>query len=329
MLAATFAQTGPATSVLHVGEHPKPEPAPGEVLVRIHASGVNPSDVKRRNAAPHGQPAEFPLVIPHSDGAGRIEAVGANVDPSHIGERVWVFNAQWQRPFGTAAEYCALPAAHAIHLHDDVTFAAGACFGIPAMTAYHAVTRAGAAPGVTMLVQGGAGAVGFYAIQFAKRAGATVITTVSSAAKAAHVRTAGADHVIDYKTEDVVARIAALTNGAGVDTIVEVDVAGNAMQYPAILREFGTAVVYGSNQPTAVTPAAFIRTSATLAYFIVYQLRPTELAAAIAAVTEASSVSIHPIAERYPLAEIASAHKAVESGTVMGNVVVQPYAVEN
>jgi NADPH2:quinone reductase len=328
MLAATFSQTGPASSVLRVVDVPPPILGAPDVLVRVHTSGVNPSDVKRRGAAPHGSPAEFPIVIPHSDGAGTIEAVGSAVDPKRVGERVWVFNAQWQRPFGTAAEYCAVPSAHAIRLHDDVTFAEGASFGIPAMTAYHAVARAGAAPGMTLLVQGGAGAVGHYAIQFAKRAGATVVTTVSSAAKADYVRVAGADHVIDYKTENVGERVRTITGGRGVDAIVEVDIAGNAKTYPEILKEFGLAVVYGSNRPVAETPAAFIRWRTPLAYFIVYQLRPDDLAAAIAAVTAASPTLIHTVAQRFPLAETAPAHEAVESGRVMGNVIVQPYAVE-
>jgi NADPH2:quinone reductase len=328
MLAASFTQTGPAATVIHVGEQPTPEPAAGDVRVRIHASGVNPSDVKRRNAAPAGSPAEYPLVIPHSDGAGTIDAVGAGVPESRIGERVWLFNAQFRRPFGTAAEYCVVPAEHAVHLHEDVSFASAASFGIPAMTAYHAVVRAGAAPGVIVLVQGGAGAVGHYAIQFAKRAGATVVTTVSSETKADYVRAAGADHVVNYKTDDLKARIAEITNGNGVDVIVEVDIAANAMTYPDILREFGTSVVYGSGAPTATTPAAYIPRSTTLAYFIVYRLQPDDLHAAIAAVTEASSTLIHTVAHTFPLAETAAAHEAVESGTVIGNVIVQPYAVE-
>lgn len=310
--------------MLHVGEVPTPEPGAGDVRVRIHASGVNPSDVKRRGAAPAGSPAEFPVVIPHSDGAGIIDAVGSGVSPDRIGERVWVLNAQYGRAFGTAAEFCVLPSAFAVPLPDGIDFAVGACMGIPALTAYHAIEIDGSVRGKTLLVQGGAGAVGHYAIQFAKAAGATVIATVSSDAKAKHARDAGAHHVVNYREDDLKARISELTGGAGVDRIIEVNVSANAMTYPGILAEYGKAVVYGSTGPTSTIPNAFIARSTTLQYFIVYRLRDNERAAGVAAIDRALREGSlqHTIAHRFPLDQIAQAHEAVETGQTIGNTVV-------
>ena len=322
MRAATYTRTGPAREVLHVSEFPKPEPAAGEVRVRIATSGVNPSDVKRRDASPFGKPAEFPVVIPHSDGAGTIDAVGAGVSPERIGERVWTFNAQYRRPFGTAAEYCALPSAFAVHLPDTTDFAAGACLGVPALTAYHAIMLDGTVRGKTLLVQGGAGAVAFYAIQFAKLDGATVITTVSSNAKAERARSAGADHVVNYRTEDVRARVGEITDGAGVERIIEVDLKANAMTYPGLIVQHGKVVVYGSGTGPITIPS-FIPLSTTLQFILVYTLNDAQRATYTAAVNEllAANKIRHAIAEHFPLARIVAAHEAVEAGA-FGNVVV-------
>ena len=324
MRAATFTHTGPAAEVLHVGDVPTPEPGHGEVRVRIAASGINPSDVKRRGAKPDGSPAEFPVVIPHSDGAGTIDAVGAGVPPQRVGERVWLYNAQWQRPFGTAAEFCVVPSAYAVPLPNGTSFADGANLGIPALTAYHAITLDGPVNNKTLLVQGGAGAVGFYAIQFAKAAGAMVIATVSSAEKAAVATSAGADFTIDYRTEDRARRVAEITGGARVDRIIEVDLAANAMSYPELLAEHGKAVVYGSGAPQITIPGAFIRQSTTLQFFIVYQLREAERAGALAAIDTMLNAGHlkHLVGERFPLDRIADAHQAVERGSV-GNVVLE------
>jgi NADPH2:quinone reductase len=322
MRAATFTHTGPAREVLRAGEVPTPEPGPGEVRVRLATSGVNPSDVKRRGAAPHGRPAEFPLVIPHSDGAGTIDAAGAGVPRARIGERVWTWNAQFRRAFGTAAEYVVLPQACAVRLPDNVDFAVGACLGIPALTAYHAIMLDGTVRGQTLLVQGGAGAVGFYAIQFAKLDGARVIATVSSEEKAAFARRAGADHVVNYRTEEHKLRIAELTAGTGVDRIIEVDLKANAMTYPDLLAEHGKAVVYGSGAPPIEIPA-FVPHSTTLQFMLVYTLTAPQRAAALAALERllvAGSLQ-HAIGERFPLARIAEAHERVEAGS-LGNVIV-------
>jgi len=323
--AAMFTQTGPARDVLHVGEVPTPEPGPGEVRIRIAASGVNPSDVKRRNAAPAGSPPEFPVVIPHSDGAGTIDAVGAGVDASRIGQRVWTYNAQFERANGTAAEYVALPEAYAVPLPDIVDFAAGACLGVPALTAYQAIAIDGSHRGKTLLIQGGAGAVAFYAIQFAKADGATVISTVSSDEKAAIARRAGADFTINYKTENVADRIREINGGKRVDRIIEVDLAANGMQYPTLLKERGKAVVYGSGAPTATIPSIFIRQATTLEFFIVYMLTADERARAIGAIDAMMLAGRlqHHIGPCFPLDRIVEAHECVEAGS-NGNVIVEP-----
>ncbi len=213
MKAVWYEGFGPAGEVLVHGEMPAPEPGPGEVLVRLHASGVNPSDVKLRAGARPGARMEWPRIVPHSDGAGVIEALGQGVDRARIGQRVWIWNGQWRRPFGTAAEYIAVPDAQAVFLPGNVSFAEGACLGIPALTAWAAVMGDGPVEGRTVLVTGGAGSVGRYAVQMARVAGAEVITTVSGPEKAAHA--VGAHHVVNYREEDVPARILEITQGTG------------------------------------------------------------------------------------------------------------------
>src|SRR5690349_6327744 len=199
MQAVYYERNGAAREVLTVGEVQTPRPGPGEVRVKLAASGVNPSDVKSRKGST--RKIAFPRVVPHSDGAGIIDDVGDGVPKSRIGERVWVWNGQWKRAFGTAAEFIVLPAVQAVSLPENLDFNAGACLGIPAMTAVHAVSLANATKGTTVFVSGGAGAVSQYVIQFAKMKGANVITTISSAEKAKVAREAGADHCIDYKKE--------------------------------------------------------------------------------------------------------------------------------
>jgi NADPH:quinone reductase len=173
MKAAWYEKNGEARDVLVVGDMETPKPAAGEVLVRLHTSGVNPSDVKSRK----GRPLIAPRIVPHSDGAGTIDAVGDGVDEARIGERVWVWNGQWKRPSGTAAEYIALPQDQAVRLPAGIDFATGACLGIPALTALHAVSLHGDIAGKTLLVTGAAAAVGHYATQMAKLRGARVIGT--------------------------------------------------------------------------------------------------------------------------------------------------------
>lgn len=213
-------RTGPAAEVLKLGDLPIPEPGPGEVRLRVIASGLNPTDVKSR-VRPGSMPA--PRVIPHQDGAGVIDKVGAGVPASRVGERVWVYIVQWQRAWGTAAEYTVVPARLAVTLPGNTSFAEGACLGIPAVTAHRCLFADGPIAGQTVLVTGGAGAVGHYAVQLAKWAGARVIATVSSAEKAASAAAAGADHTVNYRTGEAAKEILALTGGAGVDRDVRVD----------------------------------------------------------------------------------------------------------
>ena len=327
MRAAYYESNGPARAVLQVAELPAPEPGPGEVRVRIAASGINPSDVKARAGAT--RKIAFPRVIPHSDGAGTIDRVGAGVPEARIGERVWLWNTQYQRPFGTAADYAVVPAAQAVPLPPTISFAEGACLGVPAMTAWHAVMLDGAdaLKGSTILVAGGAGAVAHYAIQFAKAAGASVITTVSSDAKAQHARAAGADHAIDYKREDVGARVKDLTGGKGVDRIIEVDLGRNAPLIAKVLAPRGTVVVYGSGGGEATIGSSFLLNAhATMKFFIVYGIDAAARGRAIAGITAALTAGrlINAVARDWPLAEIAAAHEAVEAGTLMGKAIVLP-----
>jgi NADPH2:quinone reductase len=324
MRAAFYEKNGAARDVLSVAEVDTPAPGPGEVRVQLKTSGVNPSDVKGREG--RTRKIAWPRVIPHSDGAGVIEAVGEGVPASRKGERVWLWNAQWKRAFGTCAEYVVLPAQYAATLPSHISDEAGACLGIPAMTAWNAVEVAGAAKGKTILVTGGAGGVGHYAIQFAKACGATVLATISSEAKAALARQAGADHTIDYKHENVGERVMALTGKAGVDAVVEMDVAANARLYPGILHARSGVVIYGTGSAEATIPSQFLLTHGIrLQYIFVYELTAAERTSAIAGINRMleNKTLINNVALTLPLNDIVAAHEAVEQGKAMGNVVVK------
>jgi len=323
MRAAFYEKNGPADAVLTVREVDTPQPGPGEVRVKLKTSGVNPSDVKSRMGLT--RKIAYPRVIPHSDGAGSIDAVGDGVPQSRIGERVWIWNGQWKRPFGTAAEYITLPSAQAVRLPDKVSFEAGACLGIPAMTAFHAVELAAATKETTMLVSGGAGSVSQYVIEFAKARGAKVITTISSPEKAKIAQDCGADHTIDYKQEDVGERIAQLTDKRGVDAIIEMDVAANAKLIPAVLKPRGSVVIYGTGAIEATIPAQWcLVSSIRLQFFLVYELDPTRRDHVIHAVNRALEQGIlsNRTAPPFPLDKIVAAHQAVENGSATGNVIV-------
>ncbi|MGA7786604.1 MAG: NADPH:quinone reductase [Xanthobacteraceae bacterium] len=324
MRAGFYEQNGSAREVLKLGEIATPRPGPGEVRVRLATSGVNPSDVKARSGST--RKIAYPRVVPHSDGAGEIDMVGDGVPASRLGERVWLWNAQWARPFGTCAEYVAMPSPQAVPLPANVSFEVGACLGIPAMTAIHAVAVSGAGPGVTLLIAGGAGAVGHHAVQFAKAAGATVITTVSSAEKAAAARAAGADHAIDYKRDNVGERVMALTGKKGVDAIIELDIAANARLIPQVLRPRGLVVVYGTGAAEAAIPLMYcLRYAITLKFIYVYELDTAERAAAIAGIERAITAGTLAtnIGATFALADVVDAHEAVEHGKLLGNVVVR------
>lgn len=324
MKAVWYERFGPADEVLAVGEMADPVPGPGEVLVRLRASGVNPSDVKLRAGARPGATMAHPRIVPHSDGAGVIEAVGKGVSGDRVGERVWIWNGQWRRAQGTAAELIALPADQAVRLPETTDFTEGACLGIPAMTAWYALFADGPIEGQRVLVTGGAGTVGRYAVQMAGLGGAEVLTTVSGPEKAAHA--GAADHVIDYRREDVVGRVMEITNGHGVDRIVEVDFGANQAASREIIAEGGTIAAYASaaemEPKLAFYPLMF--RNVTLRMCLVYLLDPARRRAGEAALTgwlEDGRLT-HAVAETHPLGQTAAAHRAVERGQKLGTVVV-------
>lgn len=329
MRAAYYTKLGAAADVLQIGEMDTPEPGPGEIKLEIRASGVNPSDSKSRLNG-RGGSMGFDRIIPHSDGAGIIVAVGNGVDGTLVGRSAWVMNAQYFRNSGTAAEYVVLPQNLVMplpdSLSDKVSFAEGACFGIPFLTARQAISLAGDVAGLTVLVQGGAGAVAHHAIQIAKRRGARVITTVSSAEKAAYAADAGADECLNYRDEDYVDQLKSLTEGRGADRIIEVDVAANGSQYGGILAPRGKVLIYGSGQPMANLPGGlFIPRQATLQWFLVYELNDGERLAGAGELNAmlADGALMTTIAESFALDDIVAAHEMVERATHMGNVVLE------
>ncbi|HYD81146.1 MAG TPA: NADPH:quinone reductase [Paucimonas sp.] len=315
MRALYYREKG-AAGVLRTGSLPDPQPAAGEVLVRIAYSGINPSDVKSR-AGVSSAAMDYPLIVPHSDGAGTVEAIGAGVDPAWLGARVWLHNGQWKRQFGTAAEYVALGLDHVALLPDNVPFDIGAAIGIPLMTAMHAVTAYGNLAGKTVLVSGGAGSVGFYAIQLAKLQGARVVSTVGSPAKGRAAAAAGADLVLSYREDDVAAGVQAFTDGRGADAIIEVDAAANAGGHGALLAFDGHIIVYGSSDAVIPTPfRPMMAVFANLHFFIVYLL-PLALRRHYADRINALLADgrlIHRIDRVYTLEEAAEAHRRVEEG---------------
>jgi len=347
--AAWFERYGPARDVLKVGELPTPEPGQGEVRVRVHASGINPSDVKRRSGI--RERAGYPLIVPHSDGAGVIDALGPGVEGWKAGDRVWIHTAQRDRPFGTAAEYVTLPVHLIVALPESCDFLAGAGLGVPAMTAHVCLFddgpplagRAGSAPprdssggtpasrsnalaGRTVLVTGGAGAVGCYAVQLARLAGARVLTTVSTPDKAAIARDCGADVVINYRDEDVAARVMEATDGRGVDRVVEVDLAANIAVTDRVLARNGVLAAYSTMfDPTPRVPVQSLMFRSAVIRLVAMQTVPMAIKVAAAAAIRdwcAAGALRHPRSSVLPLDAIADAHELVESGRVVGKVVL-------
>ena len=305
MRAAWYESAGPASEVLSVGEMEAPRSGPEEVLVRVSASGVNPGDVKKR-ADWIGLGIGYPRVIPHSDGAGEIEGVGVGVASSRIGERVWVWGAQSGRPFGTAAEYVALPGKQAVALPEGVGFEVGACLGIPARTAHRCVFAEGPLSGKTVLVAGGAGAVGGFAVSFAKWGGAEVIASVGSEEQAEVALEAGAGHDLNYRTDDVVARVGEMDTEA--------------------LAPLGTIAAYSSDaeaEPTLpFSPLLFKNATIRLVGSDDLPEAANRKAATDITTCLESGVLRPRIASRYPLARIAEAYEAVESGQSGGRVIL-------
>jgi NADPH2:quinone reductase len=327
MKAASYTTTGPARKVLTVGEVDRPEPGPGQVRVRVRVSAVNPTDVKTRDGTT-ARPFDGPR-IPHQDGAGVIDAVGEGVDPERVGQRVWLWLASPRgaggaplAEWGTCAEYTVVPEYQACPLPDNVSDDLGACLGVPALTAYHCLTADGPVDGLTVLVTGGAGAVGHYAIELARWAGARVVGTVSSPEKAELARAAGAEHVINYREGDPAG---AIREAVGpVDRIVEVALWQNLDQDLRVIRPGGSVVSYAAGPADPTLPVrACMAANLNLRFVLLYGVPQEVLRAAaqdVTAAAAAGALTTLPL-HRFPLDDVAAAHEAVESGAT-GKVVV-------
>ena len=325
MRAAWFDSFGSAKDVLQVGEQQTPVAGVGEVLVRLATSGVNPSDVKKR-AGSFPNLLDDGFVIPNSDGAGIVEAVGDDVDAGRVGERVWIYQAQYGRRFGTAAEYVAIDARRAPKLPDAASFEIGACLGIPVMTAHRCVFADGDVAGQTILVTGGAGRVGHYAVQWASRAGATVVATASNDEDRESCLSAGAHHVVNHRSDNVAAEIMAVTHGALIDRIVDVEFGGNLPTSVEVLRIGGTIATYASTHVPEPTLPFFqmMYKDITIRCVIVYAMPEAAKDHAIADIDTALSASAlqHRIAHTLPLDQIVESNELVEQGSIRGAVVL-------
>ena len=325
MHAAWFESFGSADEVLQTGERKTPQAGAGEVLVRMRTSGVNPSDVKKR-AGSFPNLLDDGYVIPNSDGAGVIEAVGKSVDASRIGERVWVYQAQYGRRFGTAAQYLAIDARRAVVLPDNTSFEVGACLGIPAMTAHRAVFSDGDVAGQTLLITGGAGRVGHYAIQWASQAGARVISTASNDDDRQVCIAAGASDVVNHRDGNVAAAILDCTDGSPVDRVVDVEFGTNLPISIDVLKTGGVIATYSSTQVSEPKLPFFqmMYKDLTIRMIIVYAMPEEAKDAAIRDITKALTADTleHRIAATLPLDDIAASNERVEQGSIRGAVVL-------
>jgi len=325
MRAAWFEKFGAAEDVLTVGEVDKPSAAPGEVLVRLYTSGVNPSDVKKR-AGSFPNLLDAGLVIPNSDGAGVIEAVGEGVPGERVGERVWVYQAQFARRFGTAAEYLAIDSSRAPRLPDQAEFDVGACLGIPVMTAHRCVFADGNVDGQSILVTGGAGRVGHYAIQWASQAGAKVIATASNDLDAAACASAGAVSVVNHRDDDFAAAVLNANDGQPIDRVIEIEFGANLATSVEIIRTGGTIATYSSTvDPEPQLPFfQMMYKDLTVRFVIVYAMPEVAKQFAIADIERALENHLlqHRVAEKFPLAEIAASNEVVEQGNIRGCVIL-------
>ncbi len=337
MRAIVYAQSGDS-SVFELVERELPEPGPGEVRVKVVVSGVNPTDWKARAGAGPGRPTPFPEVVPDQDGSGVVDAIGPGVTGLEVGDRVWVFLAAHERPTGTAQEFTVLPADRVVQLPDAASFDIGASLGVPAMTAHRALTVADGGParlgpgtldGRTVLVAGGAGAVGHAAVQLARWSGARVITTVSSPEKAALATAAGAHHAVDYTTGDTAKAIRAVAPD-GVDLVVEVSPARNAALNARVVANHGTISVYATDGGAEMTLDVRRHFALNVRYqfLLLYTVGDAPLAAAAADIGRALADGALDVGEqaglpltRFPLERAAEAHDAVEAGTV-GKVLI-------
>jgi NADPH:quinone reductase-like Zn-dependent oxidoreductase len=325
MKAAWFESFGPASEVLITGGQPKPLPGTGEVLVRLATSGVNPSDVKKRMGSAPDLLDEGP-VIPHSDGAGVIEAAGDGVAADRVGERVWIYEAQWGRRFGSAAEYIAIDSRRAVPLPANASFEVGACIGIPVMTAHRCVFADGPIDGQTLVVTGGVGRVGHYAVQWAAQAGAKVIATASNDEDAESCMAAGAFAVVNHRDDDWAKQVVTANDGKPVDRVIDVEFGANLPAVLDMIRTSGTIVSYGS---TVVTEPKlpFYRMmfmDLLIRLVIVYAMPESAKQAAIEDIDCALREERlqHRIAHVVPLDDIVRAHELIEQGGFRGCVVV-------
>jgi NADPH2:quinone reductase len=324
--AVYYERKGPAPKVLVVGDVPDPQPGPGEVRVKVHFSGINPTDTKLRGGWDGSMEMPFPRVIPHQDGAGVIDKTGPGVPQARVGERVWVYEAQRGRAFGSAAEYLVIPAENAVRLPEGTSFEMGACLGIAGMTAHRCLFQDGGIQGQTVLVAGGGGAVGHAAIQLAKWAGARVATTVSRPEQEKIAREAGADLVVNRN--DAAASIKAFTQGRGLDRVVEVAFEANLDLNRAVLKANGVISTYSSGPPDSAPRIPFtslMRQGISVHFILVYvmpreahQLAARDLNAAL----EAGRYRPH-VAGIFELDETAKAHEAQESGRTVGKLLVR------
>lgn len=327
MRAITYTEFGPAETALSLQDIPTPDPAAGEVLVRLHRSGVNPSDVKSRaGSRPGVTKPPFPLIIPHSDGAGVIEATGAGVDPARKGQRVWIWNGQWQRPHGTAASHISIPEDQAVPLPDGVGFETGATLGIPGLTAAQAVLGGDNIAGKTLLVSGGGGSVGHLAIQLARWAGARVIATASPGTSTRHALEAGAETVLDYRAPDLAERILAANDGHAIDRAVECEFGTNIETLARVMAPLSTIAAYGSAADMTPRlpfgPLLFkaIKIDITLIYILPDAERTLRIQQLHDALAEGALTSrFHAT---YPLEQAASAHIAVEQAGRHGAILL-------
>ena len=330
MKAAWYEHKGNPRDVLEVGDVADPKPGLGEVRVRVHVSAVNPSDTKSRQGWGGGSAMPFPRIIPHNDGAGEIDSVGAGVSSSRIGERVWVFEAQRDgRAFGTAAQYVVVPSANAVRLPDDASFDDGASLGIPGITAHHLLFTDGAVQGSTVLVQGGAGSVGHLAVQLARWAGARVIATVGSDAQAAIARECGAHQVVNYRSENVVAAVEAFTGAQNsVDRVIEVAFATNVDVDARMLRPSGVISTYmvaeDPEHPPALNLQQLQSKDITVHFALIYAMSRRRHEEAIADLNAALVAgALKPrIARRFPLDDIAGAHELLGTAGAGGKVLI-------
>ncbi len=322
MKAAWYERQGPPRDVLTLGEMPDPTPGPGEVRIRVAASGINPGDTKKRGDV-FGLGMPYPRVIPHSDGAGTVDCPGSGVSQDWLGKRVWCFGAQSYRPFGTAAEFTVIPVENVVLLPENISFEIGACLGIPGITAHRAVHVAGPVSGKTVLVQGAAGSVGLCAVQLARFEGAYVIGTVRSVGEEEIARRSGANDVL-INDGDLIERVKAVAPN-GVDHIVEVAFAANIERDVAMLKSGGTLATYATNSAEPVIPFwPMVFKNIQLNFLGSDDFPPAAKTAAAHDLNAALEAgwSGFPIGERVPLAEIARAHELTDHPAHPGRVVV-------